>query len=70
MRDPCSIADQFSGNTWEISVLPVAMGNESLQDFLGERNVHALHSFRQGFRRIWIVRAAQEPVEKVVYNDF
>ena len=35
MRDPCSIADQFSGNTWEISVLPVAMGNESLQDFLG-----------------------------------
>ena len=62
--------DQFSGKTLEISGLPVAMGKESLKAFLGEWKVHALHSFRQGFRRIWIVRAAQEPVEKVVYNDF
>ena len=50
--------DQFSGKTCEISGLPVAMVKKSLQAFLGEWKVHALHYFRQGFRRTWIVRAA------------
>ena len=39
--------DQFSCKILEISGLPVAMAKESLQEFLGEWKVHALHSFRQ-----------------------
>ena len=62
--------EQFICKTWEISGLPVAMGKGSLQAFLGEWKVHPLHTFRQGFRRTWIVRAAQQPLETVIYNDF
>ena len=42
--------EQFSGKTFEISGLQVAMGKESLQAFLGDCKVHALYTFRQGFR--------------------
>ena len=48
----------------------MATRKESLQAFLGEWKVHPLHTFRQGFRRTWIVRAAQQPLETVIYNDF
>ncbi len=61
---------QFLGTKWEISGLPMAMGKESLTRFLGDWNVHPLHTFRQGFRRTWIVRAAAEPVEKVISHDY
>ena len=44
--------EQLIGNTWGIFRLPVAMGEESLQQFLGDWVVHLLHTFRQGFRRI------------------
>ena len=62
--------DQFSGATWEISGLPLAMGKESLQVFLADWQVRPLHTFRQGFRRTWIVRSAREPTETVISHDF
>lgn len=62
--------EQLSSKTWEISGLPVAMGKESLQEFIGDWKIPAHHTFRQGFRRTWIVRAAQQPTETVVYQDF
>ena len=46
------------------------MGKESLQQFLGDWAVHPLHTFRQGFRRTWIVRSTQQPVEKTVFHDY
>ena len=46
------------------------MGKESLQDFFGAWQVHPLHTFRQGFRRTWIVQAAAEPTEKLIAHDF
>ena len=58
--------EQFMGKSWEMSGLPVAMWKHSLQAFLGECTVHPLHTFRQGFRRTWIARATQQPLEKVI----
>ena len=63
-------ARQFIGNRWEISGLPLAMGKESLQDFVSGWQVTPLHTFRHGFRRTWIVRAANDPVEKIIPHDF
>ena len=62
--------DQFVGAKLEISGLPLAMGKESLQDFLGAWQIHPLHTFRQGFRRTWIVRASVEPTEKLIAHDY
>ena len=61
---------QFSGKTCEISGLPLAMGKESLQEFFGDWKLHPLHTFRQGFRRTWIVRATEQPTETTVYHEF
>ena len=63
-------AGQFIGNRWEISGLPLAMGKESLQHFVGGWHVTPLHTFRHGFRRTWIVRAASDPVETIIPHDF
>ena len=63
-------SEQFIGKRWEISRLPLAMSKESLQDFLSGWPVTPLHTFRHGFRRTWIVRAAADPVEKIIAHDF
>ena len=63
-------ADSFLGKRWEISGLPLAMGPESLQDFLGNWQVKPLYTFRQGFRRTWIVRAISNPTENVIVHEF
>ena len=46
------------------------MGKESLLDFVSGWHVTPLHTFRHGFRRTWIVRAATNPVEKIIAHDF
>ena len=48
----------------------MAMGKQSLLDFLGDWRVCPLHTFRHGFQRTWIVRSAQEPIEKLIPHDF
>ena len=48
----------------------MAMGKQSLQDFLGDWRICPLHTFRHGFQRTWIVRSAQEPIEKLIPHDF
>ena len=50
--------------------MPVAMGKDSLQEFLGQWKVHPLHTFRIGFHRTWIVRAKDQPFERIVYHEF
>ena len=62
--------DQFLSKTWEVSGLPLAMGKESLQAFLGDWKIHPLHTFRHGFRHTWIVRATEQPTETTVFHDF
>ena len=63
-------ASQFLGKRWEISGLPLAMGKESLQDFVSGWQVTPLHSFRHGFRRTWIVRAGTDPTDTIIQHDF
>ena len=63
-------SEQFFGKRWEISGLPLAMGKESLQDFLSGWPVTPLHTFRHGFRRTWIVRSAANPVENIIAHDW
>ena len=46
------------------------MGKESLQDFVSGWQVTPLHTFRHGFRRTWIVRAANDPADKIIPHDF
>ena len=46
------------------------MGKESLQAFLGDWKIHPLHTFREGFRRTWIVRATDQPTETTVFHDW
>ena len=48
----------------------MAMGKQSLLDFLGDWRVCPLHTFRHGFQRTWIVRSAQDPTEKLIPHDF
>ena len=62
--------EQFIGKKLEISGLPMAMGKQSLLDFLGDWRVCPLHTFRHGFQRTWIVRSAQDPIEKLIPHDF
>ena len=63
-------AEQFLGKRWEISGLPLAMGAQNLQDFLGEWKMRPIYTFRQGFRRTWIVQAAANPTENILAHDF
>ena len=46
------------------------MGKDSLQEFLGQWQVHPLHTFRHGFRRTWIVRAKNQPIDRLIYHEF
>ena len=64
---PAGNARSILVKTLESSGLPVAMGKESLQAFLGDWKVHPLQTFRQGFRRTWIVRATEHPTETTAF---
>ena len=46
------------------------MGLQSLQDFLGDWQVKPLYTFRQSFRRTWIVDATSDPAENILVHDF
>ena len=46
------------------------MEKNNLQEFIGQCKVHPLHTFRQGFRRTWIIRAKEQLVERMIYHDF
>ena len=50
--------------------MPLAMGKESLLDFLSGWHVTPIHTFRHGFRRTWIVRATTDPIETIIQHDF
>ena len=63
-------AEQFLRKRWEISNLPLAMGQNSLQHLFGDWQLKPLHTFRQGFWRTWIVRSVTDPVDKIVAHDF
>ena len=60
----------FLGSAGGMSGLLLIMGMQSLRDFLGNWQVKPLHTFRQGFRRTWIVRATSDPAENIIVHDF
>ncbi len=62
-------AQQFLGDRWEISGLPVTTGAEAVKAFVQGWDVHPLFSFRQGWRRTWVVRAAVAPQQRVVEHQ-
>ena len=62
-------AQQFLGDRWEISGLPVTTGAEAVKAFVQGWDVHPLFSFRQGWRRTWVVRAAIAPQQRVVEHQ-
>ena len=55
-------APNVIGDKWEVSGLPIGMGEHSLVLFLEGWKVNPIHTFRQGGRRTWIVRAASPPI--------
>ena len=60
-------------NSWEqLGTFPFASGNGQGQiaRIPGAMEIHPFHTFRQGFRRTWIVRATEKPIERIVYHDF
>ena len=62
-------AQQFLRDRWEISGLPVTTGAEAVKAFVQGWDVHPLFSFRQGWRRTWVVRAAIAPQQRVVEHQ-
>ena len=62
-------AHQFLGDRWEISGLPVTTGAEAVKEFVEGWTVHPLFSFRKGWRRTWVVRAATAPQQRVVEHQ-
>ncbi len=62
-------AQKFLGDRWEISGLPVTTGAEAVKEFVEGWAVHPLFSFRQGWRRTWVVRAKSAPEQKVVEHQ-
>ena len=46
------------------------MGDEGLQDFVSGYAVTPLYTFMREFYQTWIVRAAMDPVEKIIAHDF
>ena len=62
-------AQQFVGDRWEISGLPVTTGVEAMKEFVDGWEVHPLFTFRQGWRRTWVVRARSAPSTRVVEHQ-
>ena len=54
-------AARLLGSMFKVSGLPVTCGEESLKDLLSEWNFTPLFSFRQGWRRTWVVRSESQP---------
>ena len=61
--------DRFSGEKWEISGLPLDMGEQGLLIFLEGWKVKPVYTFRQGSRRTWVVRADVPPVINKIRHD-
>ena len=62
-------AQQFVGDRWEISGLPVTTGADAVKEFVDGWEVHPLFSFRKGWRRTWVVRAKADPFTNVVEHQ-
>ncbi len=61
--------DRFLGSRWAVSGLPLATSKDALVAFLHPWRVSPEHTFRQGTRRTWIVRAQESPgVTKVQHE--
>ena len=63
------VAPRVVGEKWEISGLPIGMGEHSLALFLEGWSVTPIYTFRQRGRRTWIVRAANAPMIEKVQHD-
>ena len=62
-------SERLLGKRWEISGLPLSMGRAALIEFLDTWRVSPEHTFRQGNRRTWIVRAATDPCYTKVQHE-
>ena len=66
--NPGSI-EKFKGEKYEVSGLPVGMGEQSLVLFLDGWKMSPIHTFRQGNRRTWIVRAEAAPFTDKIQHE-
>ena len=55
---------KFLGELWDVSGLPLSWGPEAVTDFLAGWKVSPVRTFRQGYRRTWVVRALEHPDER------
>ena len=61
--------EHFTGQTYEISGLPAWMGSDGLRQMLGSWDVSPVATFRKGFRRTWIVRATEGPIQNIMQHE-
>ena len=62
--------NKFLGELWDVSGLPPSWGPDAVTDFLAGWKVSPLKTFRQGYRRTWVVRAMEQPMSTKLQHDF
>ena len=61
---------KFLGELWDVSGLPLSWGPEAVTDFLAGWKVSPVRTFRQGYRRTWVVRALEPPMSAKLQHEF
>ena len=60
--------NKFLGELWDVSGLPLSWGPAAVTDFLAGWKVIPVKTFRQGYRRTWVVRAMEQPIRNCNTN--
>ena len=61
---------KFLVDLWDVSGLPALPGPDAVTYFFAGWKVTPLKTFRQGYRRTWVVRAAEQPLSTKLQHDF
>ena len=61
---------KFLGELLDVSGLPLSWGPEAVTDFLAGWKASPVRTFRQGYRRTWVVRALEHPMSTKLQHEF
>ena len=62
--------ETLTGNLWEVTGLPLSMGEDALGKFLGDWQAIPVRTYRQGYTRTWVVRSSVDPARTKIQHDF
>ena len=62
--------NKFLGELWDVSGLSLSWGPDAVIDFLACWKVSSVKTFRQGYRRTWVVRAMEQPISTKLQHEF